>query len=133
MTIDRMIELLEIERECVLRNACGDCNRYCAECDLLQDDTELHEMYTSVIDLVKEEKPRVISVNEIKAMSFVWLEDIDKKKVIPALFCWRGRSVVMYAIEKHFIRVWIDEYGIRWRAWTRWPSDKLRGETPWVE
>ena len=131
MTVDRMIELMEIEHACMLRKSGSMCDSRCEACDLVQDDSELEEMYTNVIDLLKEEKPRVISINEIKAISFVWLEDIDKKKVSPALFCWRGRSVVMYAIEKHFIRVWIDEYGIRWRAWTRLPSDKLRGETPW--
>lgn len=59
MTVERMIELLEIEKECVLRNADGECNRYCAECDLLQDDTELHEMYTEAIALLKAQEPHV--------------------------------------------------------------------------
>ena len=45
MTNERIIELLEIEMECVRRNGCGECNRACHICDLLQDDTELHEMY----------------------------------------------------------------------------------------
>ena len=57
MTVERMIELLEIEKECVLRNASGECNRYCAGCDLLQDDTELHEMYTDAIALLKAQEP----------------------------------------------------------------------------
>lgn len=57
MTVERMIELLEIEKECVLRNASGECNRYCAGCDLLQDDTELHEMYTESIALLKAHEP----------------------------------------------------------------------------
>ena len=57
MTRQRMVELLEIEGECVLLRACGTCNRYCAECELLQDDTELHEMYEEVIALVKSLKP----------------------------------------------------------------------------
>lgn len=57
MTVERMIELLEIEKECVLRNASGECNRYCAGCDLLQDDTELHEMYTEAIALLKAQEP----------------------------------------------------------------------------
>lgn len=56
MTVERMVELLEIEKECVLRNASGECNRYCAGCDLLQDDTELHEMYTEAIALLKAQE-----------------------------------------------------------------------------
>ena len=57
MTRQRMVELLEIEKECVRRNGCGECNRACHICDLLQDDTELHEMYEEVIALVKSLKP----------------------------------------------------------------------------
>ena len=56
MTIQRMIELLEIEHECMLRGAHEDCGRDCANCDLVQDDGDLHEMYTDVITLLKEQE-----------------------------------------------------------------------------
>lgn len=49
MTINRQIELLKIERECVQRNHDGSCNRDCANCDLVQIDTDLLEMYDEVI------------------------------------------------------------------------------------
>jgi len=64
MTRQRMVELLEIEKECVRRNACGECNRACHICDLLQDDTELHEMYEEVIALVKAQEPKPPVVKE---------------------------------------------------------------------
>ena len=54
MTIQRMIELLEIEHECMLRGAHDDCDRNCADCELVQDDGELHEMYTNVIGILEE-------------------------------------------------------------------------------
>ena len=53
MTIKRMIELLEIEHECMLKASHGDCDRRCGECELVQDDDELHEMYTDVIGIIK--------------------------------------------------------------------------------
>ena len=56
MTTERMIELLEIEHECMLRGAHNDCDRNCADCELVQDDDELHEMYTNVIALMKERR-----------------------------------------------------------------------------
>ena len=56
MTIERMIELLKIEHECMLRGAHDDCDRKCADCELVQDDGELHEMYTNVIRLLKEQE-----------------------------------------------------------------------------
>ena len=47
MTTERAIELLEIEKECVKRgNTCG---RDCANCELVQEDIELIEMYKFVI------------------------------------------------------------------------------------
>lgn len=53
MTIERMIELLEIEHECMLRGSHNGCDRDCLNCDLVQDDGELHEMYTNVIEIMK--------------------------------------------------------------------------------
>ena len=55
MTIERMVELLKIEHECMLRASHGDCNRNCEDCELVQDDDELHEMYTNVIRIVEKE------------------------------------------------------------------------------
>lgn len=57
MTIQRMLELLEIEHECMLRGSHDDCDRNCADCELVQDDDELHEMYTDVIAMLKEQEP----------------------------------------------------------------------------
>ena len=54
MSIDRIIELLEIEKQCVLRNTLRECDRDCANCDLVQRDSDLLKMYTAVIDLLKE-------------------------------------------------------------------------------
>ena len=56
MTHERMIELLEIERECMLRGALNKCDRDCANCDIVQDDKELNEMYINVIWIMKNLK-----------------------------------------------------------------------------
>ena len=57
MTLERMIELLDIEHACVRRNKLGICNRKCGDCELAQNDEELLEMYTDVIGLLKEQEP----------------------------------------------------------------------------
>lgn len=54
MTNERMIELLEIEHECMLRKSRGACTSHCGVCELVQDDGELHEMYTTAIAALKE-------------------------------------------------------------------------------
>ena len=54
MKLERMIELLKIEHECMLRNSHGDCDRKCEDCDLVQEDWELHEMYTDVVYILEK-------------------------------------------------------------------------------
>ena len=57
MTVQRMVEQFEIEHECMLRGSHGDCDRKCEDCELVQDDVELHEMYTNVIEMVRKQIP----------------------------------------------------------------------------
>lgn len=54
MKLERMIELLKIEHECMLRNSHGDCDRKCEDCDLVQEDWELHEMYTDIVYILEK-------------------------------------------------------------------------------
>ena len=70
MTVQRMIELLEIEHECMLRVSHDDCDRNCADCELVQDDGDLHEMYTNVIALLKKQEAVPVVQREIAHMLF---------------------------------------------------------------
>ena len=56
MTNERALELLGIERQCLLRNRDG-CDRNCAECDLVQEDEELEEMYCMAQRIVSAHIP----------------------------------------------------------------------------
>lgn len=67
MTIDRQIELLKIERECVQRNHDGRCDRDCANCELVQIDTELLEMYDEVIKNYEMAREEMILLDQKKA------------------------------------------------------------------
>ena len=66
MKIDRVLELLKIERECVTRQSpCNDksklCNRNCGECDIAQNDLEIIEMYDFVISMMEmKEQPDIV-------------------------------------------------------------------------
>ena len=56
MTIDRVIELLNIELQCV--SLANNCNRDCANCYLVQDQSELEEMYKIAIDILSVKKKK---------------------------------------------------------------------------
>jgi len=83
MTTERMIELLEIEHECMKRGAHDECDRDCARCELVQDDHDLDEMYTGVITLLKEHGEQIKNRDESlkKAREEIeWLRGILKEQ-----------------------------------------------------
>lgn len=49
MTNQRILELLTIERKCIWRNIDKECDRDCSKCDLVQEDSELLELYSTLI------------------------------------------------------------------------------------
>jgi len=140
MTRQRMVELLEIEKECVRRNACGECNRACHICDLLQDDTELHEMYEEVIALVKAQEPRVMTLDEAQTAlhndTVVWAE--LKGKLICAGIHMDGTDYFMMQNDDVLDVTDFDSgegsevYGKQARCWTSRPTDEQREATPWA-
>ena len=91
MTIQRMIELLEIEHECMLRGAHDDCDRNCADCELVQDDVELHEMYTNVIYMLKKQEVRELTMDE-------WREWKANPKRNPICELWENDTSPMWIL-----------------------------------
>ena len=70
MKIDRVLELLKIERECVTRQSpCNDksklCNRNCGECDIAQNDLEIIEMYDFVISMMEMKQDDIKKESEM--------------------------------------------------------------------
>lgn len=59
MNLDKLIETLQIERECVSR----DCNRDCGNCDLVQDRDFLLTVYDETIDALKHQ-PRIVQCKD---------------------------------------------------------------------
>ncbi len=49
MNYSRVLEILRTERECVSRNDGTNCDRDCANCDLVLDAEEILEAYTIAI------------------------------------------------------------------------------------
>ena len=147
MTIQRMVDLLEIEHECMLRKSHNGCDGKCVDCDLVQDDGELHEMYSDVIELLKAQEPRVMTLEEVKQERICWIEDADDGmtvRLFPATMFGIGeyangsKSYMFlaqkpWAIDANDCEWWylIEDYGEIWRCWTSRPDEKRRAETPW--
>jgi hypothetical protein len=98
----------------------------------------LHDLATEAIDLLKAQEPRVMTLEEVRALqdgAAVWLEDNDKADVIPAIVnhIWNSLPnmasfTAAYAREVKADMLW---YGVKWRCWTSRPTDAQRGKEPW--
>ena len=138
MTIERMIELLNIEHQCVLRNTNDNCNRDCGACDLVQDDADLDEMYTEAVSILEAQKPRVMPLEAVLQEDIpFWFEYRDPKE-------WELNEWVLLfdtdsvAGERIGLRgrlschlPWTKDYGTEWRCWNTKPSDVQREAIPW--
>lgn len=54
MEFSEALELMKIEKECVIRNSVEICNRDCGKCDLAQEDTDLIEAFQMAIFALKK-------------------------------------------------------------------------------
>ena len=64
LDMDRIIELLNIERECVRRNSGQNCDRNCGACDLVQDDKELMAAYDSAVEMLTTQHETIKSLTD---------------------------------------------------------------------
>ena len=129
-----MIELLEIEHACMLRKSHDGCSGDCCNGDLVQDDNELHEMYTDVIHILREQTARVMNFEVIKRRTVVWLEQIGVRNVILAIGGASAASAKCFITEDDMSIALLDcDYGVRWRCWTAEPTEDQRKIERWNE
>lgn len=53
MQIDKILQVMQNEKECVIRNSKQQCNRECNKCDLVLEDKEIIEAYTYAIHIIE--------------------------------------------------------------------------------
>ena len=53
MQIDKILQIMQNEKQCIIRNSKQQCNRECNKCDLVLEDKEIIEAYTYVIHIIK--------------------------------------------------------------------------------
>lgn len=56
MTVERAIEVIETEKACVLRNIKNQCNRDCANCDLVLPDMDIIIAYNYALAVLNDLK-----------------------------------------------------------------------------
>lgn len=82
--------------------------------------------------LLKAQEPRVVALKEIHRGMSAWLEYIDKESVVLAIGGSSAGKTKCFITENDMsVALWDAEYGIRWRAWTREPTNEQRKAVKW--
>lgn len=55
MTNEEAVKIIKTELECIKRNDGTDCDRNCADCDLVMEDTDIKEALGMAIKLLRKE------------------------------------------------------------------------------
>lgn len=82
---------------------------------------------------MKRKLQKPLTLDEIAKAGVVWLEDNDKEDIIPAIVGYViDHEIVLHSVHCSFVS-YLDEYGIRWRAWASDPTIEEREAAPWEE
>ena len=114
---------------CIMRDPddhtrCGECPYHSTMCG--------NRLKIEALALLKAQQPRVMNLNEIHRGMAVWLEDRDKLDVMLAIGGSSAGGAKCFITEDDRSIAPLDEdYNVRWRAWTREPTDAQREAEPW--
>lgn len=133
------------ERETVIRGLkiCVQCRspKDCDGCPYEGERTYAvpcgHVLMADALALLKEQEPRVLTLEEIRSgtMEVAWIEDADKAEVIPGIWFRLSNEGGDEAVDIHirdgFVGARLEVYGKLWRCWTSRPTDEQRKAVKW--
>lgn len=133
MEIQRAIELLKIEQECLKRNELKECNRECASCDIVQDSRELYRMYSLAIKVLSEKSPHILTLDEALSAPYVWLEANPSGLGVRQIKRSTNDDTILliYSFPAQPSMADADMYGVMFRAWSDKPSVEQRKANKW--
>ena len=129
-----MIKLEEVIKglECCRRGFCFSCPYN----DGVDENTECKQKWADdAITLLKAQKPRVMTLEEIVSAECVWIEYATSGNIVIAL-PWNieltDDTYNFIGMPNCFVE-FRSLYGEEWRCWTSRPTDEQREITPWNE
>lgn len=125
---EKVIKGIQIERECVSR----DCDRDCGKCDLVQDRDWLLSMYDDAISLLKEQEPKLLTIEEITGDGECWFEGINGAcGYADCYMCTGSKEVEVNRISMKPEYVSWNDFKKKWRCWSYRPTDEQRKAVKW--
>lgn len=110
----------------------------CVNCPYHTDKSRcLTTLMRDALALLREQEPRVLTVEEIRsgAVEVAWIEDADKAEVIPGIWFRLSNEGEDEAVDIHirdgFVGARLEVYGKLWRSWTSRPTEEQRKAVKW--
>ena len=128
------------EREKVIRGLIACKNHWCAECSYAMPGMKCcgrDQMFDNALALLKEQKPRVMTLKEIRTgeIETLWIEVEGKPHIFPGIWyrCSKkdGIPAIDITLNTGIVRGTVVSYGYAWRCWTSRPTEEQRQNTPW--
>lgn len=130
---DREKVILGIEN-CLQTDSVTECSRI--ECPFIKcRETCLEWLLRSALALLKEQEPRVLTLEEVQndcpdyvylETAFGWIECCVKDEGDTA----KSVGYFVYGFGEYSIKAW-EKYGVTWRCWTAMPTDEQRKVVKW--
>lgn len=107
-------------------------------CPYFSDDECVRSILRDALELLKEQEPRVLTLDEVKKLESlrdgaIWIETIGKG-LFPALPEITMSEIIFFvAIPADHYRFYCENkwYGKTWRCWTYKPTDEQRKAVKW--
>lgn len=98
--------------------------------------TESARTIEDAIALLKAQEPRVMTLEEVKALpseTDVWLDEFCSIIVATTISCTMYGNAYFYGIEHadYGVDYKLIDYGKEWRCWTSRPTEEQWEATPW--
>ena len=107
----------------------------CEDCPYREVDTctKLHELHQDMLDILKADKPRVLTMKEAEKSNVCCIEDRDDDVEYPVnmISGWGYMEIYEMANEMPFRRN-MSEYNKTWRCWDKEPKKEQMEATPWM-
>lgn len=126
MTIDKAVDLLKVERECASRS----CDRQCAKCDLVQEQKDVLDAYSTAIDFIERNKAKVLTLFEIDDYPEIYYESFGGN-VFACFIADNSKGYMVKPLLYKPFTVNANKYGFSWRCWNRRPTEEERKKAEW--
>lgn len=83
------------------------------------------------VKLLKEQEPRVLTLDEAMGTDVCWLEKKGDDRVWPCEIGGGEKWVAVWRFDQETTVMRRDEYGKKFRCWSARPTVAQREETPW--